>query len=84
MSDAKQLKMHSKTQTQHPPSSLACAALASIRKASKMATRSEPKQTLPNEVVMVRQKALLTAGEQQHLASDGSNHQLPTMPATVV
>jgi hypothetical protein len=65
MRDAKQFKMHSKIQTQHPPSSLACAALQSARKACKMATRSEPKQTEPKDVVMVRIKALLTADEQQ-------------------
>jgi hypothetical protein len=83
MSDAKQAKKHSQMQTKHPPSSFACAALASMRKACKMATSNEPKQTDPNDVVVVRKKALLTAELQQQLASDGSNHQLPTIPATV-
>jgi hypothetical protein len=37
----------------------------------------------PKDVVIARVAALLTAGEQQLLASEGSNHQFPSTPATV-
>lgn len=65
------------------PSSFSLAARANILKASKMATISDPKQREPNEVVTVRMNELLTADEQHEFASVGSNHQCPTVPATV-
>jgi hypothetical protein len=37
----------------------------------------------PKDVVIARVAELLTAGEQQLLASEGSNHQFPSVPATV-
>ena len=48
-----------------------------------MATRSDPKQILPKEVVVARMKESLMAGEQQEEASMGENHQVETTPATV-
>lgn len=38
----------------------------------------------PKEVVTVRMNELITADEQHWFASEGSNHQCPTVPATVV
>ena len=80
---AKQFKMHSAIHAPMPPSSALRAVCAKRRKASRMATSKLPKQMDPNEVVMARKNELLRADEQQQFASEGSNHQLPTIPATV-
>jgi hypothetical protein len=48
-----------------------------------MATSNDPKQMDPKEVVTVRRKDEVTADEQKLFASSGSNHQCPTVPATV-
>ena len=84
MIEAKQERMHSAMHSRMPlPSSFSRAARANMRRASRIATINDPKQIDPNEVVTVRTKALLTAWEQQWFASSGSNHQCPTVPATV-
>ena len=59
------------------------AVFANRRSASRTATMRLPKQIEPKLVVMARKKELFTADEQQCEASSGSNHQFPTIPATV-
>ena len=78
--DAKHDSMHSAIQSRIAlPSSLLRAALASVRRASRMATMRLPKQIDPKLVVMVRTKELVTADAQQP-HSDGSNHHVATVP----
>jgi hypothetical protein len=47
-----------------------------------MATIREPKQMLPRLVVVARRREPETAGEQHEEATAGSNHHVPTVPAT--
>ena len=59
---------------------LACSIIALM--ALTMATIREPKQMLPRLVVVARRREPETAGEQQEEATAGSNHHVPTVPAT--
>ena len=42
-----------------------------------------PKHMDPKEYVIARRKELVTALDMNEFASDGVNHQVPTVPATV-
>ena len=60
------------------------AALAVAFKAWRMATSRLPKQIEPKEVVIVRMNELKTLASQQSTDEpSGSNHHVPTVPATV-
>ena len=48
-----------------------------------VATTREPKQIGPKDVVMLRQYESRTAEEQHDVASSGTHHHVPTVPATV-
>jgi hypothetical protein len=64
-------------------SSLSRALLAMVFSASTTATRSEPRQMDPNEVVTARRCESRTPREQNAAPSAGTNHHVPTVPATV-
>lgn len=66
-----------------PPSSLSRKLRTMFLLASTIATISEPRQMEPNECVIERRNESLTPREQNDDASVGTNHQVPTAPATV-
>ena len=66
-----------------PRSSLSLAIFTICLNASMIATIKDPKQIDPKEVVTERQK-LPTTDFPQNPLSEGTNHQDPTTPATVV
>jgi hypothetical protein len=51
--------------------------------ASMIATSSEPRHIEPNDVVIDLTNESRTPAEQNEVASVGTNHQVPTTPATV-
>jgi hypothetical protein len=81
--EAKQPSMHSAIQAKNAISPFSRADCARAFKAWRMATKRLPKQMEPNDVVIVRMKALKTLPSQHPTeASSGSNHHEPTVPAT--
>ena len=79
MISCKQLRRHSaRHRRTPPPSSLLRKFRTIFLAASTIATRRDPRQILPNEVVTDRTNESLTPREQNDRASIGVNHHVPT------